>query len=917
MAEYLTRNPFPARGTAGTEEAVLPEVLLDWADRTPTALFPGVRDAGRQAEDYGRAFRDEAARHGALGCLYGAHGAGKTHAARHMMARINRLDQDAVQLYVRFHDDDFVAAYRRLMPQLSQSLLTDMIVRYLGTLAGDQAADVGIAADRGRVLSVLDIDPTRVFDLFDAHLIEAGRVLEAQAREIAAVTGDGRRFQRALSFLIRPEFSDAAYDWLCGRPIDLGTARALGVGDRIDDPQTCRYGLQLLATLVTRSGRPFVLVLDQCEKLLLDDGLPVPANLGLLQSLVEVVPRAGGMLVLAASEAGWQSMPQDLRQRIGPGAIHLLPLSPEEARLVLRVYLNAARPVPDEGIRPVTETGLRELLRHSGGNVRLLLQLAWASFEAAPDRAIDAEIVVAAAVRYRRAPDLTDLAMLVESRLLAAGLDAERVQGEGNATAFRLPGPQDPRIVIKLSEAVFFDDEVSNAAEMVAPGANMVSDTRTVYTVLLVTGYVSPPVLSALRRVLHTVLVADGSPAFSRELDELVERAAAVLAARDRPATDPTLLGEALRELRAYLEVLSSERRGESVALGRELVEAAGRLDPGQAPAPSGWPARRAELTRRIAGARAARAAADWDGFRKARRRAVREWRTQLTLVISTAVAAVLLLVLGLVLSTTSSAAMAAIGGAVVLAGAGIVPATRLSRSWVRRSTASLDSTTDLDQLGRELRPHARPRAADPVIRHAYACKEDPDKGYRALADAILVEPLTLVRQAIGRRLAMTARSPADCVDEVLRGLRERIPEVLLLLARRQHHTDPDRPPRTLRDLPPELRILVALANPGWLELAAGAPSRHPAEPVLAALGVLGPAHPLARAYRGGVAQLAPGEIPPNELRAAAHLLSPLERDGLGTYDWLPLVPEIDELYLYFEELLYHQEEIRSYRHES
>ncbi|RVX38047.1 hypothetical protein EDD27_0337 [Nonomuraea polychroma] len=909
MAEHLTRNPFPARGTASAEETILPETLRAWAERTPTAPLPGVRDAERLAEAYAQDFPDEATRHGGLGCLYGAHGAGKTHAARHLMATVHVREPEAVQLYVRFQDDDLVAAYRRLVPQLSQGLLTDLIVRYLGTLAGDQAANAGMAGDRRSLMSALDTEPTRVFDLFDAHLIEAGRVLEAQAREIAAVTGDGERFQRALSFLIRPEFSDAAYDWLCGRPIGLDAARALGVSRQIDDPQTCRYGLQLLATLVTRSGRPFVMVFDQCEKFLLEDGVPVPPNLGLLQSLVEVVPRAGGLLLLVASAAGWQAMPPDLHQRIGPGAIHMMPLVPDDARLVLRVYLDAVRPTAREDIRPITEAGLRELLRHSGGNVRLLLQLAWASYEAARGADIDPEVVGTAALRYRRAPALAELSMLVESKLLAAGLDAERIPGEDRSATFRLPGSLRPLVVIKLTEAVFFDDEVSNAADMVAPGG----DITAVYTALLVTGYVSPPVLTALRRVVHTVLVADGSPAFSRELDELVARAASVLAVKDRPASDPALLSETLRELRAYLEELGSQRRGESVALGRKLAEV-GR--PPQ-PAASGWPARRRDLADRIAEARAARAAADWDGFRKARQHVIHEWRTQLTLAIVALVAAVLLLATGLALGGTTQPALALVAVAVAVGGAGTVPAARLAKSWIFRRGAPLDSRADLDQLSRELRRHARPGAADPVIRYAYACKEDPDRGYPALVDAILVEPLALVRQAIGRRLAMTERSPAACVEEVRRGLRERTPEVLSLLARKQHHTHLEQPPRALRDLPPELRVLVALANPDWPDLAAGATSQHPAELVLAALGVRGQSHPLARAYRGGVGQLAPGEIPPNELRAAARLLSPLEQDGLGGYHWLPLVPEIDELYLYFEELLYYQEEIRSYRHKS
>ncbi|MBF8187720.1 hypothetical protein ITP53_18675 [Nonomuraea sp. K274] len=912
MPEYPTRNPFPARGTSSAEESVPADVLLDWAKHTPTALLAGVRDAKRLAVDYVRAFRNATTRTGGVGCLYGPHGIGKTHAARHLMACLVREDPDAVQLYVRFQDDDFVAAYRRLVCQLSQPLLTDAILRYLGTLAGDQAADAGAPEDRSKVVAAIGADPARVFKLFADHLVDGGRVLEAQAREIAAVTGDAQRFQRALSYLVRPEFSDAAYDWLCGRSIPPDTARALGVGGRIDDPETCRYGLQLLTTLMTRGGRPFAVVLDQCEKFLLDDGVPVPANLGLLQSLVEVIPRAGGMLLLVASVAGWEAMPPDLHQRIGPGAHSLLPLEPHEARLVLHVYVKAVRQDPGAGIWPITDGGLLELLRHSGGNVRLLLQLAWAAFEAAganEEMEIDAELVAATAVRYQHAPGLADLGMLVEARLLAAGLDAARV-GE---TAFQLPDRRAPRAVIKLSEAVFFDDEVANAVELVAPGGDLLPKNRAALTALVVTGYVSPPVLSALRGVVHTVLVADGSPAFSRGLDELVRQIGSALAAPNRPASDPAQLSEAVRDLRAYLEVLSSQRSGESAALSRDFGEAARQL---QEPATSGWRARRAQLTQRIDQVRADRTETDWAGFIKARRRVVHDWHLHLYLLVVSVAVAVAALV-AVQISTTKIMNGVLLAGTVVGSGLMVYAGGRLATMRLRRARTGLETRDDLDQLARELRPHAKRDAADPAARFAYAWTEDPDRGFGALVHAILMEPLPLVRQALGRRLAMTERTPADCVEEVQLGMRERIPEVLMLLARRQHLAELERPPRTLRDLPPDLRVLVALANPGAPELAAGVRSQHPAETVLAALGVRGLSHPLARAYRGGLEQLAPGTITPNELRAAARLLSPFERDGLGAYDWLPVIPELDQLYLFFEELLYYQEEIRAYRHKS
>ncbi|TDD22844.1 hypothetical protein [Nonomuraea diastatica] len=894
MADYPARNPFPARGTSSAEETSLPGFLSDWARSTPTALLPGVRDVVRQARAYLAAFDGD----GGLHCLYGAHGIGKTHAARSMMAVVNEESPDAVQLYLRFQDDDFVAAYRRMVSQLPLSLLVELSLSYLDTLADDLSGRaVRPAAGESRRSGPFVPDP-----------VESGEVLEEQAKEIAAVAGDWPQFQRALSYLTRPGFADDAYDWLCGRPISPESSRALGVSAQIDDPLTCRYGLQLLTRLVTRGGRPFVMVLDQCEKFLLDDGDPVPRNIGILHGLVEAVPRARGMLVLVASEAGWECMPQDLRQRLGAGACHMLPLTPGEATLVLATYINAVRQSDGDDVWPFTEAGVLELLRHSGGNVRLLLQLAWAAFEAAaPGGLIDAGLVATASARHGRAPSFAALATLVERELRACGLAAERVEENGAVTSFELPGGSAPRAVIRLSEAMFFDDEVAIADEMVTRR----SGAPAAFTALLVTGYVSPTVLTVLREAMHVVLVADGSPGFGRALDELVKRLAAIPAGSGEPLPQD----ETLRELRTRMDDLVAARQGEVLALQRRLDDVAERLDRERQRRPD-WPARRVELVERITEFRDARAATDWLEFSRAGTVAARRRTRLLSLLALTVVAAAVLF------AAAPAVGMLPLRWALIVGGvAALVAAALLWRSPaasnVRHAVAGAESRRDLDRLAREAGTRAGPHAADPVGRYAYALREDPDDGYQRLVEAMLAEPLAIVRQALGRRLAVSERSPAQCVPDVLRGLREGCPEMLLLLARRQRHAESELPPRVLRDLPPELRVLVALANPGTLGLADGAMSRQPAELALEALGVRGLLHPLALAFRGGVSQIMPIEIPPSALRATAHLLSPLEPGGFGTYDWLPLIAEIDELFLFFEELLYYQEENRINRHKS
>ncbi|WP_327102372.1 AAA family ATPase [Nonomuraea glycinis] len=901
MADYPGRNPFPARGTSSAEETSLPDFLHDWAQHTPTAPLSTVRETERLAEDYMRGFEHEPGRDGSLGCLYGSHGVGKTHAARHMMAFLHGENPQTVQLYLKFQENDFVAAYRRLVSQLPQHLLEDLSQRYRDTLTKDLTARITSA-------STGDADErppsARMIDLIEPVRVDAGEVLEEQAKEIAAVAGNGPVFQRALSFLLRPEFSDAAYDWLCGRPISADSSRALGVSNQIDDPLTCRYGLQLLTTLVTRAGRPFVLVLDQCEKFLLEDGRPVRANFGLVQGLVEQIPKASGMLLLLSSEAAWNHMPPDLRQRIGTGAVHMLPLTPDEARMVLSTYINTTRPGPDAGIRPFTEAGLLELLRQCGGNIRLLLQLAWVSFDASvPGSVIDADSVTSASARRGRYLTLSDLGTLVEKKLLSAGLTTERVEAEGQTVVFQVSDRQEPRAVVMLNGALFHESEIAPLLDEVRP------DRHRVFTALVVTGYISPPLLDVLGNAAHRVLIADRSPAFSRQLDELVEQVATALSEHA-----PAGLDETLRRLNSRLDGLSSSQpRG--ATLDRDVGEAAEQHERDRPP--SGWQVRRNALTGRIAEARAARAHADWEEFRKARAQVVAEYRMHRRRLAAAVCATLLIIGVSIAtqaLTTVSPASMLLTAAAVAGLATAVGTAVKLTGAARSRPNVQLASRRDLDQLARELRHSGGVDSPDPVIRYASALRENPDESHQLLVDALLVEPMSFIRQAIGHRLAMAKAAPADCVTEVLHGLRERVPEILLLLAREQRHTGPARPPRVLRDLPPDLRVLVALANPSAVELADGAVTRSPAESVLATLGVRGVKHPFARAFQKGSAELAPVEFPPNDLRAAARLLSPLEPGGFGTYDWLPVIAEIDDLYLFFEEVLYHQEKNHHHR---
>lgn len=106
----------------------------------------------------------------------------------------------------------------------------------------------------------------------------------------------------------------------------------LGVTGPIASTTVAKWALQLVATLFARVGHPFMLYLDQYEKLVLnEDNRLTSQNAGLLHSLIEVVPRENGMLVLCGNEEAWDTLPPDFQQRFARHIIEFPPLEFEQA----------------------------------------------------------------------------------------------------------------------------------------------------------------------------------------------------------------------------------------------------------------------------------------------------------------------------------------------------------------------------------------------------------------------------------------------------------------------------------------------------------------------------------------------------------------------------------------------------------
>ncbi|MER5705168.1 hypothetical protein ABT023_24940 [Micromonospora sp. NPDC002296] len=553
-AELPRLNPFPAQATTAIEEGPFAESYQRWAGATPTVALQQVRRLSLLVSRFRRSHELGGVSSGQVAYVHGAHGAGKTHAIRAAVGQIATHPGNAqvLPLYVKLDGSDFVQAYRRLMAQLSLSDLTGLALRFLGSLsavADPSPATADIQDDLRR-------DPAALLQMFDDHLLERGLLLEAQADRMRDAVRDERNFQRALTYLLEPALKEVAYDWLLGRQVSEPELRRVGISRQLDTPDQCRYGLQLLTLICERAGRPLVLILDQAEKLLLDaQERVVPEGAGLLHSLVEAIPDLKGMLIVASNDRAWNALPQDLRQRFGANDIVCSTLQPDEARdLVGRYVVASFGTQTPPGYRapwPFSDAAMRKLLRNSGGNPRALLQLAFQSFDALDT---DAKEIDESGV-----PD--DLAVLDREGVDRAVRRVLRRLGPVTREPelgfhYAVDTPHDGRLLIRLSEAMFYTDETERAEEDVAvrltmprSAADRMGGPATPVGiqprhVLIVIGYASTEVLHLLRDVYDEVLVYRDGESIARALAALIEGAERHGTGRYEQVDFPRLYGE-------------------------------------------------------------------------------------------------------------------------------------------------------------------------------------------------------------------------------------------------------------------------------------------------------------------------------------------------------------------------------------
>ena len=583
---YPERNPFPHQATLSIEGRLGDEGLSSSDVPAPTLLLDPLRRMETLVTSYVKAYASGAERRGGVLGLRGDHGSGKTHAIYYVKRKLERQRESnkrklerqresnaprPYQVYVKAEGSSFLEIYRTAMQQLDLPELQRLSVAFLGAATAAQVErDLG-DFDRARgAAERLRRDPEEAYDLFSNYFVEEGAVEELHSRQVKQAAGGIEDFHRALSYLLESSLENAAYEWLCGRPISEMDRHRLGVSGPMELDSVGKWGLQLLAVLFSKVNQPFMLYIDQHEKLIVTEDRELGRqNMGRLHSLVEAIPRANGMLVVAGNEEAWRSLPRDLRDRFAGNIILFPVLSLHQAKELVSLYLPPFQEAAESSdaepdIYPVTADGVEEIVRLTSGNFRRMLQLCALAFDRVfPDRAeIDAGLVQTTQSEFAESSyfDRDSVALQIEQLLTSRGLAFEQDYAVGQSRAdYAVLAPDgSPVLVIRISEAIFHFDEAVRATVILDLVDALRAEAVSTHFMLVVLGYVSPEVTDALKRFVQCLIVYD-SETFDDEFGVFVDRLAARPAATEPVPRDTPALDERLDEVR---EVLTEMRRG-------------------------------------------------------------------------------------------------------------------------------------------------------------------------------------------------------------------------------------------------------------------------------------------------------------------------------------------------------------------
>ncbi|MBT6401302.1 pentapeptide repeat-containing protein [candidate division WWE3 bacterium] len=592
--QYPERNPFPHQGTDTVEGTRVGSHSKKIPFKVPTLLLNPIMQTVKLSETYFNRFGLSEKGEGQYGILKGEHGSGKTHAVHYVMAQIDKGEfkvregiLEPYQIYVQTRGPDFLALYKEIVKQINIAKFKDLTSRFLGVVAGEEFEDC-LQKQSNETKPVIDFEFTHVkaSRYFKEYLVDKGVVEKSQEEEFNRKTGGMEDFYNALSYLSDPKLNKVAYEWILGNPIELDDRKRLGVSTNIQTAEIAKWAIQLFTTLFARVGQPLIIYIDQYENLLIDkDSNPLPQitqNLGILRSLVDVIPRENGMLVLSGNTEAWQALARDLKTRFAQNLVDFSALNLNQAENLVSVYLNPGVNIcedEDEGsescIFPYTQDGVKIIHEQAGGNIRRFLQICYDVFEEAfrNQKKINFELVKdtikkGSSFYYDESTVLSDLEKILAKRSLRFTRNYQLGQTEIDLSVIGEDG--NPRLFIEVKKALFYVEEAKHALASLNVREEIYSNQISARFALIVLGYVSPEVERELSGIVDKLIIYKGSENFSKTFHEFLDqlKESTSFAA----PKEIELLTKQLNEVRFKLENISHSRVSDADTLNESLM---------------------------------------------------------------------------------------------------------------------------------------------------------------------------------------------------------------------------------------------------------------------------------------------------------------------------------------------------------
>jgi Cdc6-like AAA superfamily ATPase len=447
-------NPFSPTAVARVTEQY-PDVV--------TIPTEAIRSARGSMELYlhslSRALPAAGSRTGNVVAIVGDYGTGKTHLAVQLLHQARRAAGDRAQaMYLEAPAGSFVALYRRFVAQLGRDDVRERVRDYYADVVADALGDAPLGEVADGLRSGM-LDPGAIVQNFG--LMES-RLQRELRRRLRGVT-DNESFAVALALLLRPGFESAVWEWFSGYEPDQ-ILRERGITEANDTEQAAIEAMGVFALLYGRRDRPFVVIVDEVDKVLIAADQSRDGATLQLKRVLQVFAAAGSYLVLAGLPDFLHALGREIEQRFGQ-VIRMGKLTGAEVAGFIRE--SQAHTFGEPRLHPFDPEIANYLVKIADGNPRRIIRLCYHLYRRATqeDTRVTEAMVRDVARRQLDVPGLDTVRDGVRRVLNNQGLPYERDQVldalRDRPVDYWIPVGPDVGCAILISETILRVDEAT------------------------------------------------------------------------------------------------------------------------------------------------------------------------------------------------------------------------------------------------------------------------------------------------------------------------------------------------------------------------------------------------------------------------------------------------------------------------